>query len=212
MKRIVKTAAERREEIVRTAGALFAERGYGAVSVESIIRQIGIAKGTFYHHFPSKEAVLEALVETTLDGMIAAAEQVVADPSLDALTKMAALLGNNASDPDAEKEAIVHSLHLPTNRELHERTNLRTILRLSPLLARIVEQGNTEGVWDVHRPLETVQLLLSGSQCLLDGGLFVWSEAERVARLEALQAMIERTLGAERGSFGFITAKGAHHV
>ena len=205
MKRIVKTAAERREEIVRTARALFAERGYGAVSVESIIRQVGIAKGTFYHHFPSKEAVLEALVETTLDGMIAAAEQVVADPSLDALTKMAALLGgSSASVHDTEKEAIVHSLHLPANRELHERTNLRTILRLSPLLARIVEQGNTEKVWDVRQPLETVQLLLSGSQFLLDGGLFVWSDAERAARLEALQTMIERTLGAERGSFGFI--------
>ncbi len=204
MKRIVKTAVERREEIVRAAGALFAERGYGAVSVESIIRKVGIAKGTFYHHFPSKEAVLEALVETTLDGMIAAAEHLVADPSLNALTKMAALLGNNASGSDTEKEAIIYSLHLPANRELHERTNLRTILRLSPLLAQIVEQGNTEGVWDVRKPLETVQLLLSGSQCLLDGGLFVWSESERATRLQALQAMIERTLGAEEGSFGFI--------
>ena len=204
MKRTIKKGDERKREIIRAAGVLFAERGYSAVSVESIIRKVGIAKGTFYHHFPSKEAVLEALVETTLDGLIAAAEQVVANPSLDALTKMTALLGSNASGHDAEKETIVHSLHLPANRELHERTHLRTILRLSPLLARIVEQGNTEGIWDVHRPLETVQLLLSGSQCLLDGGLFVWSDAERAARLEALQAMIERTLGAERGSFGFI--------
>ncbi len=211
MKRTIKKGDERKREIVRTAGELFAERGYGAVSVESIIHQVGIAKGTFYHHFPSKAAVLEALVEATLDGMIAAAEQVVADPSHDALTKMAALLGgSSASGHDTEKEAIVHSLHLPANRELHERTHLRTILRLSPLLARIVEQGNTEGVWDVRQPLETVQLLLSGSQCLLDGRLFVWSDAERAARLEALQEMIERTLGAERGSFNFIT--GAHHA
>ncbi len=204
MKRIVKTAVERREEIVRAAGELFAERGYGAVSVESIIRRVGIAKGTFYHHFRSKEALLEALVTKTLDGIIAAAEQVVADPALDALGKMAALLGSNGADHDPGKEAIVDSLHHPDNRQLHERINIETILRLSPLLAQIVEQGNTEGVWDVRKPLETVQLLLSGSQCLLDGGLFVWSESERATRLQALQAMIERTLGAEEGSFGFI--------
>jgi AcrR family transcriptional regulator len=45
----------KREEIVEVAGQLFYEQGYGATGVAQIIEACGIAKGTFYGHFKSKE-------------------------------------------------------------------------------------------------------------------------------------------------------------
>ena len=46
-----------------TAGAeLFAEQGYHATTVEQIARRAGVAKGTFFLHFPTKDAVVIALV------------------------------------------------------------------------------------------------------------------------------------------------------
>jgi AcrR family transcriptional regulator len=51
-----------RERILETAYELFARHGIQAIGVDEIIRRAGVAKATFYHHFPSKDAlVLEFL-------------------------------------------------------------------------------------------------------------------------------------------------------
>jgi TetR/AcrR family transcriptional regulator, regulator of autoinduction and epiphytic fitness len=46
------------EHLARTAGALFADHGYEAVTMEQIAAAADVAKGTLYNHFPVKEAVL----------------------------------------------------------------------------------------------------------------------------------------------------------
>ena len=51
---------ERRNEIINTAAVLFMEKGYDRCSINDILNKIGIAKGTFYHYFKSKEDVLDA--------------------------------------------------------------------------------------------------------------------------------------------------------
>jgi AcrR family transcriptional regulator len=53
----------KRDEIVEVAGQLFYEQGYGATGVAQIIEACGIAKGTFYGHFKSKEELGVAWLE-----------------------------------------------------------------------------------------------------------------------------------------------------
>jgi len=203
MTRITKAPEERRLEIIETAAKLFRENGYSNTSVEVIIKEMGVAKGTFYYYFKSKEEVLEGIVDHTLDQIVAMAEQIANDESMNALTKMELLLSNSQIGDEDTKEVTEH-LHLPANRELHEVTNIQTVLRLSPILAQIVEQGNEENVFDTERPLETMQFLLTGGQFLLDGGLFDFSEQEILDRRMVLQEIIEKSLGAEPGTFSFM--------
>lgn len=203
MVRIVKTPEERRAEIVETADRLFRQHGYAKCSVEMIIREIGVAKGTFYYYFKSKPDILEAIVDKTLTQIIEMAKSVAEDPSLSAMHKMRALLGNSHIGDDGSLD-VAEMLHLPENRELHELTNIQTVLRLSPILAHIVEQGIGEGVFDVERPLETIQFLFTGAQFLTDSGMFGFSEAELRSRRLAMQTIIERALGAKPGSFDFM--------
>lgn len=203
MARIVKAPEERREEIVETADRLFRQHGYANCSVEMIIREVGVAKGTYYYYFKSKQEILEAIVERTLSQIVKMAKKVANDPSLSAMQKMQALLGNSHIG-DGDSLEVADMLHLPENRELHELTNVQTVLRLSPILARIVEQGVGEGVFDVDRPLETIQFLFTGAQFLTDGGLFGFSPAELRSRRLVTQTIIEKTLGAEPGNFDFM--------
>ena len=90
------------------------------------------------------------------------------------------------------------------NRELHELTNVQTVLQLSPILAEIVEQGIEEGVFAVETPLETIQFLFTGAQFLTDGDMFGFTEAELRARRLVTQTIIEKALGAKSGSFDFM--------
>ena len=52
-----------KRKIFETSLKLFAEKGYDATSVEEITAVVGIAKGTLYHHFSSKEEIFNFLVE-----------------------------------------------------------------------------------------------------------------------------------------------------
>jgi AcrR family transcriptional regulator len=59
--------AERREAtrgaILAAARRLFGDQGFAATSVDTIAAGAGVAKGAVYHHFPTKEAVFEAVLE-----------------------------------------------------------------------------------------------------------------------------------------------------
>jgi len=207
MARITKATEERRLEIIETAQKLFSERGFNNTPVDAIIQKMGVAKGTFYYYFKSKEEVLTAIADHILDQLVKMAQQVVDDQSLSALAKMERLLSNSQlgdEETGEDAKAVAEHLHLPANRALHEITNIQTVLRLSPILAKIVAQGNEEKVFNTERPLETIQFLLAGGQFLLDGGLFDFSTEELVERRLAMQAIIERALGAEPGAFGFM--------
>jgi AcrR family transcriptional regulator len=54
---------ETRRAIIETATRLFAEHGYAAVSIDAVLAACQISRGALYHHFPSKEALLEAVFE-----------------------------------------------------------------------------------------------------------------------------------------------------
>ncbi len=203
MARTTKNPDDRKLEIILTAERLFRERGFKKTSIEAIIQDMGVAKGTFYYYFKSKEAVLEAIVNRSLDQVVEMAQQVADAPDIDALSKMKMLLPDSHIGGEDTTEKAQY-LHLPANRELHEVTNVQTILKLSPVFAQIVEQGNNEGVFSVTRPLETIQFLLASSQFLLDGGLFDFSDEEITRRRLSMQDMIEKSLGAAQGSFGFM--------
>ena len=52
-----------KRKIFETSMKLFAEKGYDATSVEEITATVGVAKGTLYYHFSSKEEIFDFLVE-----------------------------------------------------------------------------------------------------------------------------------------------------
>lgn len=60
----------RPQEILDAAMAVFAEKGYAAARLEDIARRAGVAKGTIYLYFESKEAVFKGLVKATLGSHI----------------------------------------------------------------------------------------------------------------------------------------------
>src|SRR5262249_53409481 len=136
--------------------------------------------------------------------MVASAHAIADDPSLDALEKTRLLLRGESQVTQAANREVLDSLRLPENRELHERSNIETIVAFGPILAGVVEQGNREGVVHVEHPLQTVQFLLAGSLFLFDAGLFIWTPDEQIAHSSARQAMVERALGAPVGSFSFL--------
>ena len=99
-----------RQHIVETATQLFAESGFEAVSIESILTGCGISKGALYHHFASKEAVFLAVLETVearVASELFSASEGAADP-LEALRRGGAgWLALAANDPVVRQIILV---------------------------------------------------------------------------------------------------------
>lgn len=61
-----------RGTIMRVAGTLFHERGYGATSIRDIADAAGISSSTMYHHFTNKQDVLHAIITSFMTDFVAA--------------------------------------------------------------------------------------------------------------------------------------------
>ena len=75
--RIVKEAEERRNEILDVAERLFGTKGFDGTSTTDILNEIGIARGTLYYHFKSKEDILDAMIERMTGSLVAKASEIV---------------------------------------------------------------------------------------------------------------------------------------
>ncbi len=63
--------SSRAGRIVEAAMALFEEHGYSATTVDDIASRAGVAKGSVYWHFKSKEGLLLAIVDMAVGGVMA---------------------------------------------------------------------------------------------------------------------------------------------
>jgi AcrR family transcriptional regulator len=70
--------SERRDEIVALAGEMFATRGFAGTTVREIADAAGILSGSLYHHFDSKESIVDELLSTFLAETMAAYETAIA--------------------------------------------------------------------------------------------------------------------------------------
>jgi AcrR family transcriptional regulator len=72
-----------RGQLIAIATRMFAERGYEDTSIEAVLREAGVSRGSLYHHFPSKEALFEAVaedVETSVGAQTLAAASEAGGP------------------------------------------------------------------------------------------------------------------------------------
>lgn len=203
MARIVKKQEERRQEIIEAARELFQTQQYEMTTMNDVMKKLGIAKGTIYHYFKSKEELLEAVVERMADDYTDMMQAILDNTEGTALERITALIttGNVAE----EKEQFLEQLHRPGNIGMHTRLLAATLIKLAPLYASVIQQGCDEGVFQTDHPLESAELLLAGIQFLSDTGVYPWSQADLMRRAAAFPALLETQLNAPPGSFYFLT-------
>ena len=197
--RVTKEAQERKNEILDTAERLFAKKGYEAATVNDILEAVKIAKGTFYYHFKSKEDVLDALIERHVNIGVKRANEIIASV-LSPLQKLLAIV--MAQKPSSTtQEELISALHEKDNSKMHVKSLTQTVIHLSPCIAQVIKEGIEAGLYKTPFPLESAQILLAAAIVLFDDDFFQWNDDEKVKKTSAFLEIIERTLGAEHGSF-----------
>lgn len=198
--RIIKEHDERRNEILHTAERLFHVKGYEKCTVNDILREIGIAKGTFYHYFKSKEEVLDAVVSRYKEIVVGRAEKILEEDGISPEEKLMhafiALRSNDKVD-----RAMLNELHKTENALLHQKTLNQIVTAMAPVLAKVIEEGIEKKAWRCRYPLQYMEIFLAASLTLTDEGIFELDADSQMEVMTALISLLEKMLDVRKDSF-----------
>ncbi len=203
--RVVKSAEERKSEILDVAEQLFAEKGYDNASTNDIIKEIGIARGTLYHHFSSKEEILDAIVDRMINRSIAAARTIVKDNKIPLLERIAGAFLTLNIDSGAGAE-VLEQIHKPQNALLHQKSQEKLIREVVPMIAELIEEGNRCKMFHSKYPAEAAEMIIVYSNTAFDK----MSELPQEKMKDKIEAFIyhtEKILGAKEKNLEAVIKK-----
>ncbi|WP_028533472.1 TetR/AcrR family transcriptional regulator [Paenibacillus sp. UNC217MF] len=213
--RIVKEAEERRNEILDAADELFGLKGFDGASTNDILDKVGIARGTLYHHFKSKEDILDALIERYNVRLLGAAQDIAADKSIPVVERIIRVVMALNISGGSSKEIMEH-IHKPQNALMHQKIQKVIINGVTPILAEIIREGIQVGMFHTPFPYECMEMIVIYANTVLDDDVVELTDEEWMLRIQAFVYNIERLLGAAEGSlihtmrmFGNINGKHA---
>lgn len=191
----MKKGEQRKQELLKIAYDLFLSEGYENTSVDTIIEKAGIAKGTYYYYFESKEAMLEEVCMMMIDGETEKAMQIV-NADIPIPQKIIGII--SSFRPEQKEKTITDTLNSSENILMHDKVNKRIIEVVAPILTKVAEQGIEEGVLSCDNVYERVRMLLIVSNSLFDD----YKVTER--DVDVFIDMIEKLLGAKPGTMDII--------
>lgn len=203
--RVVKSAEERKGEILDVAEQLFAEKGYDNASTNDIIKEIGIARGTLYHHFSSKEEILDAIVDRMINRSIAAARTIVKNNTIPLLERIAGAFLTLNIDSGAGAE-VLEQIHKPQNALLHQKSQEKLIREVVPMIAELIEEGNRCKMFHSKYPAEAAEMIIVYSNTAFDK-MSELPQEEMKDRIEAFIYHTEKILGAKEKSLEAVIKK-----
>ena len=199
--RIIKDADERKNEILDAAETLFTLKGFDKTSTNEILEAVGIARGTLYYHFKSKEDIMDALIERHTSRLLKAAKEIAEDkgkPVYDRIIESVRALKMNQSGNE-----VLEHIHRPQNALMHQKVQKTILNGLPPILAGIIREGIEDNLFHTPYPYECVEMLVVYASTVFDGDMLDISQPEYASRVQALIFNVERLLGVESGTFSF---------
>jgi TetR/AcrR family transcriptional regulator, fatty acid metabolism regulator protein len=180
-------ASGKREAILRAATRVFASNGYFNSKVADIARAAGVADGTVYLYFKSKEEILHSIFDQNMAEAIAAGRELIAklsDPR-EKLRRIAALhLERLGADRDL---AVVFQVELRGSTKFMQEFSAAGFAQYLGLLRATFEEGQRAGVFRSELNAKVVSKILFGA---LDEMATNWIISKRSYKLEPMAEVV----------------------
>lgn len=185
---------------------LMNEKDIQNISVSEIADKAGIGKGSIYYYFPSKNAILDALIRRNYENPLQTAKKLSANTNVSSYTRMAmifqacrsssALFLNNTkiADETAPELSLLHKKHLNY-----------LVSELKPTLAEIITQGISCGEIEFDYPEALAEIALLVIAVKLDNFIIPSTTEDIEKTLKGLISLLEKGTGLPKGTLEYLS-------
>lgn len=198
------------EQILLVSSKLFTDKGFEKTSIQDIIDELGMSKGAIYHHFKSKEDILDAVMDKQFNYAAQMLDDLIRNTQApNAREKLISILEKIVADHDA------HSLDGVLSTQIKNPQFVMTGIKAgvnndAPIIARIMMDGKDDGSITTDFPVECAEIFMLLVNIWINPLLFERRREETIHRLHFLQHMM-RTLGADIVSDQLLLKITEHH-
>lgn len=186
---------------------LMVDKSIQNISVSDIAARAGIGKGSIYYYFPSKEAILDALIRRNYEAPLQTAKNLADQTDIPPFTRMAMLFQACRSSAAAFLRQSGDKARTITQQEsayLHQKYLNYLISELKPNLARIISQGIEAGEihFDYPEALAEIVLIILGVK--LNNTFLSTTPEDCEYTIRGLISLLEQGTGLPEGTLNYL--------
>ncbi len=192
--------ANKKDFILDTAQELFMEKGFDQTSISQILEATQIARGTLYYYFSSKEEIMDAIIERTIERAFTASQAFTDNRELTIIERLAGSMAALNLNHQEGEEVLLH-LNQPQNALLHEKTNQILLERAPQILLPIIQDGIAAGDMKTDYPYESLEMILTYSLQAFGSSFQALPPEKQQQKMQAFLYLLETLFHSRQGYF-----------
>ena len=209
MQRSSKTPEERRKDLIEMAEILFEKNGFMATAVSDIVRGLGVAQGTFYYYFKTKDEILGAILQKNWEEFYQQMEPNLKEKSFKPIERLkiifAALFTPVEGKQGLEKYFHGHQYETELYASFHRKSDELRVKIFLPIIEKIIKEGIDEGTFHkIRNHQEIAEILFYGVSTYMHLHSPYFTDVDYLnGKMKALEELFEIVLGVKEGTFYF---------
>lgn len=193
------------DQILDALQKLMQTKNINTISVSEIAQTAGIAKGSIYYYFSSKDAIFDALMERNYEQPLKTAKRLAQQTDIPPFTRMAMIFqACRFSSNEYLKSESTTSTGTQERAFLHQKYMNHLITELKPVLSQIIRDGISRGDISFGDPDSLAEIVLIILTVKVDNTLVPSTAEEREKTIAALVALLEKGTDNPPGSLNFL--------
>lgn len=195
------------EQILDALQQLLTDRSIRNISVSDIAAQAGIGKGSIYYYFPSKDAILDALIRRNYETPLQTAKNLADQTDIPPFTRMAMLFQACRSSAAAflkQGGEKTRTISLQESAYLHQKYLNYLISELKPNLGKIISQGIEAGEIHFDYPEALAEIVLIVLGVKLNNTFLSDTPEDCEYTIRGLVSLLEQGTGVAEGTLNYL--------
>ncbi|MBS7021130.1 MAG: TetR/AcrR family transcriptional regulator [Firmicutes bacterium] len=178
-----------KDNILKTATKLFMEKGYDQTSVQDILNELKLSKGGLYHHYKSKEEILEAVMQKRAEYVSLLLQETIEKiQAKNAKEKLKKILYHLATDKETHDLDIILTTHINPYFVVN---GMQSCMEYdAPIISQLIEEGNQDGSLKVENPEFCSEIFLMLLNYWANPILFHRDQEETNKRIRYFQSLM----------------------